>query len=181
MECGSRIIVFAHPWFNPFRTAVPFWGQTPQISSRLPPKRDSGSKGVHVKNKHHRFYSFRQKIRLTSAPLVHAVGASAATKFAASYILANSESIDMMNRWSNEFVRKRSFTTYRTLTCRANLYCAGPVWLLFFPELNRKLDIPRHVVLCQLFIDQGFGPSSICARRAHTRSPLYSQGARVVA
>ena len=33
-------------FFNPFRTAVPFWGQTTQFSSSLPPKRDCGSKGV---------------------------------------------------------------------------------------------------------------------------------------
>ena len=31
---------------NPFRTAVPFWGQTSQILSSLSPKRDWGSKGV---------------------------------------------------------------------------------------------------------------------------------------
>ena len=31
---------------NPFRTAVPFWGQTSQISSSFVPKRDCGSKGV---------------------------------------------------------------------------------------------------------------------------------------
>ena len=31
---------------NPFRTAVPFWGQTTQILSSLPPKRDCGSKRV---------------------------------------------------------------------------------------------------------------------------------------
>ena len=31
--------------FNPFRTAVPFWGQTTLISSNLSPKRDCGSKG----------------------------------------------------------------------------------------------------------------------------------------
>ena len=31
---------------NPFRTAVPFWGQTNQISSSLSPKRDCGCKGV---------------------------------------------------------------------------------------------------------------------------------------
>ena len=31
---------------NPFRTAVPLWGQTSQISSTLSPKRDCGSKGV---------------------------------------------------------------------------------------------------------------------------------------
>ena len=31
---------------NPFRTAVPFWGQTSLISSSLSPKRDCGSKGV---------------------------------------------------------------------------------------------------------------------------------------
>ena len=34
--------------FNPFRTAVPFWGQTSLISSSLYPKRDCGSKGVNV-------------------------------------------------------------------------------------------------------------------------------------
>ena len=33
-------------FFNPFRIAVPFWGQTTQISSSLSPKRDCGSKGV---------------------------------------------------------------------------------------------------------------------------------------
>ena len=32
--------------FNPFRTAVPFLGQTSQNSSSLSPKRDCGSKGV---------------------------------------------------------------------------------------------------------------------------------------
>ena len=31
---------------NPFRTAVPFWGQTTQISTSLPPKRDCGPKRV---------------------------------------------------------------------------------------------------------------------------------------
>ena len=31
---------------NPFRTAVPFWGQSSLISSTLPPNRDCGSKGV---------------------------------------------------------------------------------------------------------------------------------------
>ena len=31
---------------NPFRTAVPFWGHTSQISSILSPKRDCGPKGV---------------------------------------------------------------------------------------------------------------------------------------
>ena len=33
-------------WVNPFRTAVPFRGQTTPISSSLSPKRDGGSKGV---------------------------------------------------------------------------------------------------------------------------------------
>ena len=32
--------------FNPLRTAVPFWGQTTQISNSLSPKRDCGSKGI---------------------------------------------------------------------------------------------------------------------------------------
>ena len=32
--------------FNPFRTAVPFWGQTSQISSKLSPKRDCSAKRV---------------------------------------------------------------------------------------------------------------------------------------
>ena len=35
---------------HPFRTAVPFWGQTTQISSRLSIKRDSGSKGINKLN-----------------------------------------------------------------------------------------------------------------------------------
>ena len=33
---------------NPFRTAVPFWGQSSQISSCFVPKRDCGSKGVNT-------------------------------------------------------------------------------------------------------------------------------------
>ena len=33
---------------NPFRTAVPFWGQTSQKISKLSPKRDWGSKGVNT-------------------------------------------------------------------------------------------------------------------------------------
>ena len=35
---------------NPFRTAVPFWGQSIQISSSFVPKRDCGSKGVSCNN-----------------------------------------------------------------------------------------------------------------------------------
>ena len=31
---------------HPFRTSVPFWGQTSRISNSLSPKRDCGSKGV---------------------------------------------------------------------------------------------------------------------------------------
>ena len=34
---------------NPFRTAVPVWGQTTQTSSSLSPKRDCGSVGVKIK------------------------------------------------------------------------------------------------------------------------------------
>ena len=33
-------------YLRPFRTAVPFWGQTSQKISKLSPKRDWGSKGV---------------------------------------------------------------------------------------------------------------------------------------
>ena len=42
---GCRLLV---PKTEPksFRTAVPFWGQSSQISSSLPPKRGCGSKGV---------------------------------------------------------------------------------------------------------------------------------------
>ena len=36
---------------NPFRTAVPFWGQTTQILSSLSPKRGCGSKGVKVEHR----------------------------------------------------------------------------------------------------------------------------------
>ena len=39
-------IVLGFSELNPFRTAVPFWGQTTQISSSVSPKRDSGSKRV---------------------------------------------------------------------------------------------------------------------------------------
>ena len=35
---------------NPFRTAVPFWGQSSQISSSFVPKRDCGSKGVKLRS-----------------------------------------------------------------------------------------------------------------------------------
>ena len=31
---------------HPFRTAVPFWGQTSQSSSSLSPRQDCGSKGA---------------------------------------------------------------------------------------------------------------------------------------
>ena len=37
-------------YLNPFRTAVLFWGQTTQISSRLSPKRDCGSEGVELES-----------------------------------------------------------------------------------------------------------------------------------
>ena len=33
---------------NPFRTAVPFWGQTSQISSSLYPEQDCGPKRVNL-------------------------------------------------------------------------------------------------------------------------------------
>ena len=42
----SDMISDAFRTINPFRTAVPFWGQTIQISSSLSPKRDWGPKGV---------------------------------------------------------------------------------------------------------------------------------------
>ena len=35
--------------FDPFRTAVPFWGQTTQILSSLPPKRDCSPKRVNAR------------------------------------------------------------------------------------------------------------------------------------
>ena len=50
---GTLLFTLSEPQFrfgdkllNPFRTAVPFWGQTTQISSSSCPKRDCGSKGV---------------------------------------------------------------------------------------------------------------------------------------
>ena len=42
----GKLIVITRLGLNPFRTAVPFWGQTSQISSIFVPKRDCGSKGV---------------------------------------------------------------------------------------------------------------------------------------
>ena len=44
-ECGARLHLLLCS-VNPFRTAVPLWGQTTQISSSLSPKRDCGSKRV---------------------------------------------------------------------------------------------------------------------------------------
>ena len=38
-ECGPKVV-------NPFRTAVPVWGQTTLIPSELSPKRDWGPKRV---------------------------------------------------------------------------------------------------------------------------------------
>ena len=50
-----RLILYHHfqasPAVNPFRTAVPFWGQSTQISSRLPQKRDCGSERVKASNR----------------------------------------------------------------------------------------------------------------------------------
>ena len=37
---------YSLPGINPFRTAVPFWGQTTQFTSSLPPKRNCGPKRV---------------------------------------------------------------------------------------------------------------------------------------
>ena len=49
-ECGSVLYFSRVPLplcpINPFRTAVPFWGQTTKILSSLSPKRDCGSKRV---------------------------------------------------------------------------------------------------------------------------------------
>ena len=39
---GTKLV----PSFNPFRTAVPFWGQSNLILSTLSPNRDCASKGV---------------------------------------------------------------------------------------------------------------------------------------
>ena len=44
------IIVSSSLFLTPFRTAVPFWGQTTQILSSLSPKRDCGSKGDNTIN-----------------------------------------------------------------------------------------------------------------------------------
>ena len=43
---GPRILPQTGTLVNPFRAAVPLWGQTTQISSRFSSKRDCGSKGV---------------------------------------------------------------------------------------------------------------------------------------
>ena len=41
-------------WYiYPFRTALSLWGQTTQISSSLPPKRDCGPKRVNSSGTHH--------------------------------------------------------------------------------------------------------------------------------
>ena len=52
-----RACVHACVWLllflNPFRTAVPFWGQITHISSSLSPKRGCGSKGVKGQHEHH--------------------------------------------------------------------------------------------------------------------------------
>ena len=50
---------------NPFRTAVPLWGQTSQISSTLSPKRDCGSKGVKKINKMLPWYAVSRVYRRT--------------------------------------------------------------------------------------------------------------------
>ena len=53
IHCAPRLLPLDPPDYrpkiqntptNPFRAAVPFWGQTTQISSGLSPKRDSGPK-----------------------------------------------------------------------------------------------------------------------------------------
>ena len=47
--CGTTAVLQTEDGYtqlNPFRTAVPFWGQSSKISSSFVPKRDSGSKGV---------------------------------------------------------------------------------------------------------------------------------------
>ena len=43
---SKEIVSVVTALVNPFRTAVPFWEQTTQISSSLSRKRDCGSKGV---------------------------------------------------------------------------------------------------------------------------------------
>ena len=45
-KCSASFNVDHSRTLNPFRTAVPLWGQTTQISSSLSPKRDCGSKRV---------------------------------------------------------------------------------------------------------------------------------------
>ena len=46
--------------WNPFRAAVPFWGQTSQIRSSLPQKRDCGPKRVIKWVQHRHVYEYRR-------------------------------------------------------------------------------------------------------------------------
>ena len=45
-NCRMASILIGAKMPGDFRTAVPFWGRTTQISSSLSPKRDCGPKGV---------------------------------------------------------------------------------------------------------------------------------------
>ena len=40
MSIMTMLMITIAVLLNPFRTAVPFWGQTSQVSSSLPSKRD---------------------------------------------------------------------------------------------------------------------------------------------
>ena len=46
LPLGTHCCCCSHIIFDPFRAAVPFWGQTTNSLSSLSPKRDCGSKGV---------------------------------------------------------------------------------------------------------------------------------------
>ena len=68
---------------NPFRTTVPLWGQTTQISSSLPPKRDCGSKGVKGARNISRFLSKKPRavlnIRCTTTKTTAATATTTTT------------------------------------------------------------------------------------------------------
>ena len=63
--CNSFVVVARRKYF---RTAVPFWGQTTQISSSLSPKRDCGPEGVnsyiHVQSSRGRVRRMKTSLRL---------------------------------------------------------------------------------------------------------------------
>ena len=87
---------------NPFRTAVPFWGQFTQISSSLSPKRDWGSKGVNATDSNARNNGIGYVIP-TAIPVYTVLGSFLSGSFFSNFSTFFSRSFSIFHTYSPDF------------------------------------------------------------------------------